>query len=260
MLPKEYIDSTYGVRPGPNQESFNNIVYSVWYSVAKIRKGNLTNDELVMLERHLRLNNTPEGLYKPKNSHDNITYKVVAAKVFGLPYISSMNFWRAIKDIGIFRIWDVVTYGAVFGPKLLRPFFKMMLWLPALQMIYACATAGKVRPMMFGDGEHSRYKWWFRKKLQLVEHNDNMTIKHWILPDGSKRATRHMTNDGKHLAIFRLFALKDLPFFGLCARICRRILIKRYGPDYTYEIINRHFLDRNHPIIPLWKDQGDLLK
>ena len=260
-LPKEYIDETYGVRPAPNQPSFNNIIYLAWYIIARKILGKLSQYDLDAMNKHLELNNDKYNLYKPKNSHDNITYKMILLVLFGDINKANMSFSEALKET-FFRPWDFITYGSVFGPKLLRPFFWLFLWIPVLQMIHACWTEGKVRPKWFGDGELSRWRWWLKAELVKIEETDIITYKHWKLPNGEIRISRHMQNDGKHLAIFRLYALKNnLPPFKICARICRHILMKRYGKDYASKIVENYFIDRNHPLIFMWsKIDGDILK
>ena len=135
ILPNKYVDKTQGVRPGPNMQSFNNIIYTAWYHIARKEQGTMDEKDRASLEKHIVLNTDEYGLYKPKNSHDNITYKLILSKVFKLDCEPHMSFSQAIKDIGFYRIWDVITYGAIFGPKLLRPLFSMLLFIPALQMI-----------------------------------------------------------------------------------------------------------------------------
>lgn len=262
ILPKSYLDETCGVRPGANQESFNNIIYTIWYMIARVRQGNLDKSDMDALIKHINLNTDEHGLYTPKNSHDNITYKIIASKVFHLNRSPKMNFWQAIKQIGIYRAWDVITYGAIFGPKILKPFFYLLLWIPSLQMIQACASGKKIRPDWINDGKHSRILWWWRrKKLIRIDEAPTVIYKTWELYGGGEMQSRHMQNDGTHLSVFRLYALKDeFKIFKLTAKICRSIMIRRYGKDYTYEIINKYFRDRNHPVIPMWKGHGDILE
>ena len=260
ILPNKYVDKTQGVRPGPNMQSFNNIIYTAWYHIARKEQGTMDEKDRASLEKHIVLNTDEYGLYKPKNSHDNITYKLILSKVFKLDCEPHMSFSQAIKDIGFYRIWDVITYGAIFGPKLLRPLFSMLLFIPALQMIQAVHSEGKIRPMMF-EPNIGRWKWWFGKKFVKEEFDPNVqiTYKHWLCRDGDIRVSRHMQNDGKHLAVFRLYAFKDLFWFKLANKVCKKMLVKRYGQDYTYEIVNRYFRDRKHPLISMWKGYGDIL-
>lgn len=264
ILPKAYLDKTMGVRHAPNASGFNNVVYSTWYHIGRMRQGTFSYSDLDALTTHLELNNDENGLYKPKNSHDNVTYKMILSKVFSLDYLDKMSFFKAIKEIGIFRIWDVITYGAVFGPKVLRPIFRVLLFIPALQMVHSCYVKGKVRPKWFdsNDPRQSRWKWWFKSKTLVREDQDgSVTYKTWKLKNGERKITIHLQNDGKHLAIFRLFALKNSFFmFRLAAKICRKILISRFGEDYTYQIIKNYFKDKKHPVIAMWKGHGDILK
>jgi hypothetical protein len=260
-LPKGYVDETGGVRPGFKEASFNNVVFLTWYMVVRDIQGTLNQTDLDSMHKHLELNNDEYGLYKPKNSHDNVSYKMILSEYFGLNLTEDMNFLKAIKDIGMFRLWDVIMYGSVFGPRLLRPLFRLFLFIPALQMLQAIwvPVDGKVRPKWV-DGKNSRILWWFTKDLISVEETEVRKFKSWNTPFGVK-VSSHMQNDGKHLAVFRLLAFKDrFWIFRLTAKIARKKLIKMYGEDYTYGIIFRYFLDRKHPLIKMWKGYGDVLK
>ena len=261
-IPKEYIDETYGIKPAPNTDSFNNIIFLAWYMIARKQNGDFDNVDFDSMLKHLELNDDGNGLYEPKNSHDNVTYKLVLDKVFSLDQKKNMDFFTAVKDVGLFRIWDIILYGHLFGPTLLKPLFSLLMFIPALQAIEATYNDGKVRPKWFGDGKISRYKWWFkRKKLVKEEFRNQITYKTWELKDGSQMTSRHMQNDGKHLAIFKLFAFRDKSLaFRIASKICRSMFIARYGEDYTYEILKNYFIDQNHPVPPLWKGHGDLLK
>jgi hypothetical protein len=263
ILPREYLDITLGVRPGPNQESFNNIIYTFWYILIRQLSGNLTKSDLDGLITHIKMTNDEHGLYKPKNSHDNISYKLFCSLLYHVGDIQNMSFITAITKVGIFRLDDVITYGAIFGPKLLRPIFKLFLWFPALRMIIACYRKEKIRPAMYRSKKNypNRYKWWFKKRtLQKVIIRPTVTYKHWKLENGEIKITHHRQNDGKHLAVFRLYTLRNkFTIFDICAKICKKILIKRYGEDYTYEIIQKYFDDQNHPLIAMWKNHGDIL-
>lgn len=264
ILPKSYLDDTMGVRPGPEQGSFNNVIFSYWYTVARKEQGKLNNPDLDALKIHLELNDDGYGLYKPKNSHDNITYKMLAQKTFKIGSTDDMNFWKAIKDIGFFRIWDVIIYGAVFGPKLLRPLFKLFLFIPCMQIVDAIKKKEKIRPSWYdkNDFKNSRILWWFRKRELINEEPHGPTmLKDWKLSNGEVRRSAHMQNDGKHIALFKLYELrKEFPIFERCAQKCRKLLIDRYGKDYGYEIVNNYFMDRKHPVIAMWKGHGDILK
>lgn len=261
ILPQSYLDETCGVRPAPNQASFNNIIYSVWYTIARQRQGNLTQDDLNGLFRHIELNTDEYGLYKPKNSHDNVTYKAIAYKLFDSDKMDDMSFLEAVKAIGIYRIWDVIFYGALFGPKLLRPLFRLFIFIPALQMVEACYNEGKVKPDWFDGTLNGRIHWWFRRGKLIEEIDDGIRVhKKWSFNGEEARVSVHMQNDGKHLALFKLYTFKDdFLAFKIAAKVCKKILIKRYGNDYTYGIINKYFLDRKHPVIAMWKGYGDIL-
>lgn len=260
-MPKEYFDSNYGVKPHPDVESFNNIVYLLYYIRNRMLRKKLTNQDLTMVNYHLKATRDQNGLYKPKNSHDNLTAKMLLSETLSIP--NDMKYSAIFKNLSmLLRPWDLITYGVVFGPKIVRILLRPLLIIPALQMIQSCATAGKVRPKLIekNDLKSSRILWMFFKKLDKVEETELITYKHYKTPFGPK-VERHMQNDGKHLTIFRLNILKDKFFeFKICAKICRYILRKQLGDNYGYEVVNRHFSNRQHPLIGMYRDYGDLLK
>ena len=255
-LPKEYIDASFGIKPAPNQDSFNNIIYSTWYIFARKLKGQLTEKDVLLYKRHLILNEDKHGLYAPKNSHDNITYKILGSKILGLNMHKNMNYVQTIKDIGFYRIWDVIMYAYFYGNSFVKLLLTPFLILPALQMIEAVGNEGKVRPDWYEENGSGRLKWWFKaKKLIKLEQTPNKIIKTWKLPNGDIKNTYHMQNDGKHLSIFKLYILKEESFiFKITAKICDKLLLKEYGENYTYKVIKRYFDDQNHPLIKEWED------
>jgi hypothetical protein len=263
-LPKSYIDETYGIRPGPEQGSFNNVIYSTWYIFARKLKGTLTQKDIDLYKHHLDVNADENGLYSPKNSHDNLTYKVIGSMLLGLDYHKNMSFFHTIKHIGFYRVWDVISYAYVYGNSLVKFLLTPFLVIPALQIIEAVSNEGKVRPdwIESGDKEHlGRLKWWFSgKKLVKLEQTSNKTIKTWKLPNGELRSSFHMQNDGKHLAIFRLYVLREESFiFKVTAFICDKIFKAKYGKDYTYKVVQRYFDDQNHPLIKEWEGIDGIL-
>jgi hypothetical protein len=266
ILPSEYVDETCGVRPAPNHPSFNNVIFSAWYHFARDKQGKFNKHDLDAMLKHLNDNDDGNGLYKPKNSHDNLTYKMLMSKHFELGMEDKMSFSKAAWSIGLYRVWDVITYGAVFGPKPLRPLFGLLMIIPAVQSLISLLIGSKIRPQLFepkSSQQPSRFPWWFRKKKLIDEmeiHDGLVTIKTWLDYKGQKRVTRHMQNDGTHLAVFRLAILKkDFLVCRIAAKIAKKILIKRYGNDYVYGIINKYFRDRKHPVIDMWKGYGDIL-
>lgn len=265
-LPIEYIDDTFGVKPGKDQDSFNNIVYAAWYHLARAEKGTFSETDHDSLVAHLALNNDEHGLYKPKNSHDNISYKIILNEVFKLKFDKKMSYFRAILDIGLFRIWDVILYWFIFGPKGFRWMARPFLFIVGLQMIEAAYKKDKIRPKIFDakDPANQRFPWWYLPKKQVGKGEGLGGVyiyKYWKDYRGNERTTRHMQNDGKHLLIFKLYAFQHKSLtLRITAKICRKILTSRYGTDYTYGVLNRYFLDREHPVPPMWKNTGDILE
>ena len=65
-------------------------------------------------------------------------------------------------------------------------------------------------------------------------NNGLVTLKTWRTYKKEVKQTRHMQNDGKHIALFKMFVLKNFSFsFYLGSFICRFILKKKFGKNYA---------------------------
>ena len=259
-IPQEYLDSTTGIKPAPTQESFNNIVYSTQNLIGHVLKASLDNEIIGYYDNHIQQNNTPEGLYNPKNSHDNITYKLLGSKVLNRGYEKNMSLLKACIDIGP-RPYDWILYAYLMGSPIVRFIAQFFLFIPALQCVDGIFSAGKIRPKMF-DKNIPRYKWWFLKKeFVQVKVFATYNLMEWIDYKGNKQFTRHMMNDGKHICLFKLLILKkESKVFAFIANICHNNLVKRFGDEYGYVIMKKYFEDQNHPNIELYKGIKDILK
>lgn len=268
IIPRDYVDpDNLGItskKYNPDEKEFNLIVFLYWYVKQRQVSGKLNTYDLDSLKYHLDKTNDDDGLYTLKNSHDNIKYKMLSKMNFHIGKIEDMSFFKAIIGAGIQRFWDIPIYGAVFGPKYLRWLFVPLLWISALFMIYSIRDKEKVRPdwFRFKKNYDHRIFWWFkRSKLKSMAVQPTKTYKHWILKNGDIKVSVHMNNDGKHLNLFLVDQLRHkFAAMKWCAKIVRNDLIKRYGDDYAAVIIQQYFEDQNHPLIPMWKGHGDILK
>ena len=259
-IPREYLDKTGGIKPALNQESFNNIVYSTQNLIGHILKASLDDRILGLYNNHVAHNNDENGLYKPKNSHDNITYKVLGSKALKAGYERNMSLLQACKDIGP-RPWDWVLYAFWMGSPAVRFIASFFLWIPALQCYEAITSKEKIRPKMF-DKNIPRWKWWFFKK-EFISAKAFPTYKliEWEDYKGMKRHTRHMMNDGKHICMFKLLFLKEeSKLFAFVAKLCHNKLRGRYGSEYAHKIMKSYYQDQNHPNIALFAGIKNLLE
>lgn len=253
----EYWDNTGGLRPGPNVESFNNVVYSTQYVIGRKIKNQLSDQDIDLYTTHMSLTEDENGLYKPKNSHDNITYKIVGLDALNLTTERPMNLLRAVIDIGP-RPWDWILYSWVFGGKITRFIASFLLFIPCLQILQAVNKKEKIRPKLWDN----RWKWWYLPKTLLqVDERPTQTIKTWETKymDELQR-TRHMQNDGKHIALFKLYYGKDKSWqFKLTAKLAHKIFVSRYGEEYVHGVMKRYYMDQKHPNIEVYKGIKDFL-
>lgn len=263
-LPQYYLDENKGVRPAPYQESFNNIIYTYWYYQGQKLNKNCDSVDIAQLQNYVNKTQDKDGLYKPKASHDNMSYLLIAKETLDIK-IKKPKLLKTIKHIGWYRVWDVVLYTYLLGNPFLR--FLAFLFLPitCLQLIQSVASKGKIRPSLF-DSNKPRWKWWFLPKKMLVEESEakiegkSIRVVYYKTWNGKIKAVRKMQNDGKHLALFKLYAFKDRNFMlKLTAKICDKIYKKKYGDQYPYKIIKKYFLDKNHPDIEVWSKVNENL-
>lgn len=251
----EMYDETGGLRPAPKQESFNNIVYSTQNIIGKITKKELTNDDLDLYIQHVTLNSDVKGLYKPKNSHDNLFYKIIGSRVLSLGYEKNMSLLGALKSV-LLRPYDWFMFGYLLGNPVIKAVCKPLLFIPCAVMILSVLKKEKVRPKLWERLPYFLHK----KKLVKLEKKATRVIKTWRLPDGKEIQTFHMQNDGKHLTLFKLYAFRrDNFMFDITAKICHNLYKKRYGEEYAYHIMKNYFEYQQHPNIELFKNVKDLL-
>ena len=248
-MESKYLDNTKGLRPAPNEESFNNIVYSTQYIIGLDVSHSIEVKELDNYFYHLSATNDEHGLYRPKNSHDNITMKLVGSKYFRLRYHKEFSLPQAIKSIGPRP--ECILYSFWSNNKLIKLLSKPLLFIVALQCLDGISKSEKVRPEFF-----ERLDWMFKDRdLVKVVTNPTFTTKTWRLNDGTIKETRHMQSDGKHLAPFKLFILKNESWLMRQVAIyCDKKLTKELGPCYMHEIFKRYYHDQNHPNILLYKN------
>jgi hypothetical protein len=254
-IPSAYIDETGGIRGEKNQDTFNNVVYTFWYCMAKYIKGTIEESDIQQLRNHLVLNGAEQGNYLPKMSHDNITYWLLANEFWNLKLPPKFNL-KMLRAVWA-RPWDLALYTYVLTPGPLKLLFKPFLCFTAMHILHACKVGEKTRPSLLRS---DRKYWWFRKKkLVQVDHSRGyQTVKVWEDYKGCTRFTYHMLNDGKHLSIFKLLVFGHL--FPKTKEKCRLVLRERFGAAYTAAIIGRYFKDRRHPVIKQWYDTRDILE
>ena len=244
-FPAEYTDMNGGLRPEPNMESFNNVVYTTQNVCLKFQKVQLS--ELDELEYKVYLNKI-SGKYGEnleKNSHDNIFYGLIGRDLVK-HRMEKVKLFEALKGTKFIRIWDVIFLCYLLGGKITKKIASKFLWITALQLKQACKSEGKIRPKIY------QRLWWFTpRKLISSEKRGDKVYKRWKTWFGEKES-RHMQNDGKHLACFKLWMFGNRhESLRKATKECHKILTERYGPDYVHQILLNYHNDDNHPNIKL---------
>lgn len=231
---KNYLLDDFSLYDGRDKTGFNNIVFHTELVLGKMLKNNLKPIDIEIYKNHLYSQQDQHGLYKPKNSHDNMTSKLVGCYMLGLNDIMrQMSWWEMVKKTHILRIWDTIFYTAFKGPKTLKWVAKQLLFITSFQILHAIWVKGKTRPKL-----HERI-WW------------TLTGKEYKL--------RHYQNDGKILGMMKLIAMKKLgkaPFLDKA----NKMYVEKLGKNYGYPMFHIYFNDKDHPVIKEWKDIEEPLK
>jgi len=225
----KFLDDTDGLRSATYENGFNNILFSSELIVGKYLNGMLEQADIDLYMSHCMINEDSIGGYKPKNSHDNITGKIVAMTLLKQDSVlKRMKLLPLIWAIGFYRIWDVVLYVFLLGGSVGRFLMRPFMFIPALQMIHACWKAGKVRPEL-------------PERIMLALQ-------------GKPCAKVLYQNDGKILSPLKLVVLVDKSWtMKYTAKVCQSILEKRYGENYMYSVFANYFKESDHPVRLAWK-------
>lgn len=223
---QHYLDDTNGLLPEKHMEtgdSFNNVVYHAHLLIARELNGKLTKADIDLFRSHLEQNRDEKGLYKPKNSKDNLIAMTAAAYLYGLtPELRGMDLKYMVLS-SYLNPWDAFFYIYCKGSKLAKLLITPFLMITYLQMWRAIAKKHKVRP-----------KFWERIL--------------WTL-QGKKYELRYYVNDGKQLSILKAYALRrDFP---LLTKFIRSRFLARYKNQisYPYIIFYSFFNDKAQPVI-----------
>lgn len=231
---KDYLTETYGIVPEhgmTDRDSFNNIVYHAHMLFGRALNLKLTGEDINLVRHHMELQEDENGLYKPKNSKDNLIAKTAVCYKFALPELRRMSLWRMVASSWL-NPWDAAFYMFCCGNRAIRALAYPLIPFLYLQMWVAILKKHKVRPTP-----------WDALKMRLKGH----TVVY-----------RYFVNDGKHLALLKAFALKHK--FPRLTEITRQMYLKRYNGarDYQYVIFYNLYRDKNHPTIAEFKLAANL--
>lgn len=224
---EHYLEETNGIVPEKGmtaKDSFNNVVYHAHLLIAREVNGKLNKADIDLFRSHLEQNRDDKGLYKPKNSKDNLIAMAAACYKYGLTHELKAMDLKYMVTSSYLNPWDAFFYIYCKGSKLTKllitPFLVCITY---LQMWAAVAKGRKVRPHLW-----ERILW----TLQ-----------------GKKYELRYYVNDGKQLTILKSSALKK--DFPRLTKFIRGRFLKRYQDktEYPYIIFYAFFRDKAHPVI-----------
>lgn len=222
---QSHLTESYGIAPEhwmKDKDSFNNIVYHAHMLFGRALNMRLTGEDITLVRSHMGIQADDNGLYKPKNSKDNLIAKTAICYKFKLPELKDMSLKYMIISSWL-NPWDAVFYMFCRGNRVIRalsypliPFMYLIMWASILKK-------HKVRPEPW--------------------------IALWRKLQGQEVKYSYMINDGKHLALLRAYALKH--DFPKLTEITRQMYLKRYNgqKDYEYTIFYNFYRDKTHPTI-----------
>jgi len=257
MIEMAFFDSTMGLKPQRNVESFNNIIYTTQYAIGEKVTDNSLRFAKTNLFTHIGANQDIYGLYIPKASHDNSTYLILATYQFDMPYYrKKIKFLPLIWNTGLFRPWDTALYAYLLAPKPLKWLLTPITLLPTLQSLYSAYKGVKTRPIWY-ERLDNVLQFPVKIKTEPIFAGYAETYRR---KDGKEFTLRHLQNDGTHLAAFKFYTLKKENFiFGLGAKICDYILERKYGKRYIAHIVNNYFPEQDHPVRQVFSETDNFI-
>jgi len=247
-----YLDDYCALGPTPENpnSSFNNIVFSGQFLLAEKKLGLHPNFES-LVTKHLNFTNDEFNGYKPKNSHDNIIWKMACLKALGREEeINTMNYWELAKGK---HPRDMILFGFLIKEGFSKLPFLLLMWFPMFEIVRGILNRGKVRPAFWDSLDTLKFR--LKASLGFYEeisseqspyHIDDVSIMYRV--DGGNRPVHYMMNDGKHLSLARLYLLNSYIIFKPFIYICKLLYKFKLGKRYQSLIFDRFFRSQNHPV------------
>lgn len=235
-----------GLKPhlSKHDQSFNNVVFHTELILAKLELQNLTHEDIAIYLKHIQLTNTVDGLYAPKSSHDNLTAKFAGLLALESGHIKEVKYRKAQKGK---HPRDWIFYGWLFSSN---PLYWLLLPFTLLDIVRAIVDSGKVRPRFWDDWA----TFVFRVKVKLgflkpyaEENIFGGRAKHFMYKGKSHRII-YVQNDGKIINLLRLNILRKHKIFRPFVRMCKKMYIKRMGPEFQSRLFANYFEEKNHPV------------
>ena len=244
----EFLSSTKGIKSGRAESGFNDVVFSTEF-ILGLKELNMLNHQASFdYIEHLQLNADEHGLYKPKNSHDNLTAKLAGCKALMLmDELENFNLKEACRRK---HPRDIILYNFLMRQSW---WSRLLLPLALLDMIRAIKVEGKVRPVWYKDNI------WFRFKAKFGFQHPTYTeevfagrVDYYDVND-KERGLLIIQNDGKLLNLLRLNMLREYKYLKPFVRYCKKLYIRRYGECFQTVLFSNYFREYDHPIRELYR-------
>lgn len=247
---ERWLDSTGGLNPHKtNQDGvgFNNIVNSTHLLLGKIELGIDTKKDSEYYFKHIRETEDENGLYMPKNSHDNLTAKLAGL----LRTFSAHVTWFDLKEAQKGKHpRDRIFYGCILKGGLYWLLFPFVMF-EIIRGIYD----QKVRPKFW---ETKDYKFRLYEKLGWVKPEAGKKlqngVKYFYTFEGEEKYLLKIQNDGKILNLHRLNILREYKLLRPFVRLCKRLYIKELGPNFQSVMFEKYYGEYNYPVRSLYRE------
>ena len=259
---KRWLSPFYGVKPHTDtNDSFNDVLFSAELILAKKELGELDDLDKYYFRKHIDVLEDENGLYSPKNSHDNLTGKLSALRALGWSdREKAMSLKHMVKGK---HPRDIIMYGFLKGNGLVKYLCLILMPLVILDMFRAVFDV-RVRPAFT-----EKKFFWFRVKamLGLLEFKERKEVRSgyhmwykWGTENGGYQSVRYTQNDGKILNLLRLNMLREYFYFKPIVRLFKMLYNKRMGKDFQTQLFESYFIEKNHPVTSAFRELDRLGK
>lgn len=246
---ENYLGELHGLGPSIEHKnaSFNNVVWGTDLLLALKTLGESSEFEKDYI-KHLKLTDTLEGGYAPKNSHDNIVAKIAGLDALGATKDLEKMDVSALTERKHPR--DIILFNFFLGRGLRKFLASLFLPLAMLDMIRAAILSFKIRPTWY----HSWFGFELRVKASLgllkELRTEDVFAGRQTIYEFKDEEHRILTvqNDGVALNLMRLHIMKKYTLLKPFVSFMRKIYEKRFGKAFEDRIFMLRYQDYSHPV------------
>lgn len=258
----DWIGPFYGIKPHRSEHdgSFNNIVYTVELGLALQLLNGSKGESVELMLNHVVLTSDINGGYAPKNSHDNLTAKIVGLlSVNDIYRLTNMDRKELSKGK---HPRDRILYGFWIGKGLSSIVCSILLPFALLDIVRSILSPGKIRPKWFNSWKDFKIR--FGAKLGIYKHIKTVPItgglaEYYQVGDVEERII-YVQNDGKILSLLRLNTMKSNFLLKPFVRFCKKLYIKKVGKNFQTVLFRNYFSEHDHPVRMAYKELDRLGK